>query len=274
MKISTPMKVLKDHLRNFSELTKDLEFHRKDLDKKSAKYVPYVFSKKDSKPVNSDFIKIFSFDKEALNSFAFKFTFLDSEGKNIIEEQFFEITFLIDNEFYSSKVYSIVEAKLVLKKINQYLKLENPNRDELFTFLINNFKVDNHATIEEFCKQFYQNSSELMVEYEDEIKNFEMLNIRSIKKEAEFNFFVNNIEESKEIILLQQKINDLRKVAQLKRQNKKDELNIELLKEAKIYSHNNVQKIFDKIRIFALKINKNTKVRIDDIDDFLKDFIH
>lgn len=163
MKIKTPMQTLRDHLKQFDLLTEQFDLYRKCFQYRKPK--SNIFPYKDRKPINSDFLMVFFLEPyKPTDSFGFKFTFLDSKKKEVVKNQYFEINFKIDGEIYNSKIFSIEEAKNVLKFINKSLRETYFDKHSFFEFLKSNFMISEKEVsnnLINFEKEFNEKSEYL-----------------------------------------------------------------------------------------------------------------
>ena len=272
MKIMTPMAVLKWHLSTFSKLIDNFDYPSETFQYRTSKsaYYPY----KDRKKIHSDFLKVFFLDNSKnSDSFAFKFTFLNSEKDTVCEEQFFEITFRINNEIYSSKLYNIKEAKDILKNIIDNLKNNNFNENSFFSFLVDQYvekENGNKNVISLFNDTFEQECKEYIFKYTQEVSNYNLVTKRLKAVENDLFQWRVNLEEQKEIKELKKRINKLESDIQIKLDKKKDEIQLQRLKNQKENSKKSVNSQFEEIRNKALQVNKESRIRVEDIDYLLQ----
>ena len=252
MKKLTPMSKLKAH---FVEFEKVAGFDGKfELTKRSGK-TDYIcgedFHKKE---IKSDFIRVYKTSKNS--SVAFVFNYVDREPT-------IEIVTKMYDYHLSSAPYTIEEFKILIKKINLYLK--NNECRSLYqyikqTCIISPNEMDDKIKIfkKDFVNKFKQELEQRKTLKNKITKSNEILN----ENIAVLNEYSESIPEIKEVADLREKIKNLEKIIKNKKFNKKKELNITGLLEA---HQNNMDAAYGNIEYLkesALTLNKELPIEM------------
>tara|TARA_Y100000588_G_scaffold14934_2_gene15948 strand:- start:16368 stop:17210 length:843 start_codon:yes stop_codon:yes gene_type:complete len=274
MKIQTPMQTLRDHLKNFDLLTEQFNLTRKKFQHRKSKSAMYPYE--DKKAIHSDFLMVFYLDtlgKE--DSFGFKFTYLDTKKKEVIKEQYFEINFKINGEIYNSKVFSIQEAKSVFKFINHSIKENNFDKISFFEFLKTNFMISDKElkdNYELFEAEFNKESKYLQKELTFQEVNSNTLYRVIRKKEVELHEFVNELEETIQIEMLELRIKQLRSIVNQKKLEKYNKLEIKKYKDLLERSKSKIDIVIEDINRLIMKINKKFNIKSSIVNKFKNKF--
>lgn len=274
MKTQTPMQTLRDHLKNFDLLTEQFNFTRKRFQHRKPKSAMYPYE--DKKAIHSDFLMVFYLDTLGKkDSFGFKFTYLDTKKKQVIKEQYFEINFKINGEIYNSKIFSIQEAKSVLKSINNSIKENNFDKISFFEFLKTNFMISDKELIDNyelFETEFNKESKHLKKEliFQQVSSNTLYRLIRT--KEVELYKFVNELEETKRIEMLELRIKQLRSIVNQKKLEKYNKLEIKKYKDLLERSKSKIDIVIEDINRLIMKINKKFNIKSSIVNKFKNKF--
>lgn len=268
------MQTLRDHLKNFDLLTEQFNLTRKRFQYRKSKSAMYPYE--DKKAIHSDFLMVFYLDKLGKeDSFGFKFTYLDTKKKEVIKEQYFEINFKINGEIYNSKIFSIQEAKSVLKFINNSIKENNFDKTSFFEFLKTNFMIsDKELTdnYELFEIEFNKESKHLQKELIFQEVNSNTLRRVIIKKEVELHEFVNELEETRQIEMLELRIKQLRSIVNQKKLEKYNKLEIKKYKDLLERSKSKIDIVIEDINRLIMKINKKFNIKSSIVNKFKNKF--
>ena len=274
MKIQTPMQTLRDHLKNFDLLTEQFNLKRKRFQHRKSKSAIYPYE--DKKAIHSDFLMVFYLDalgKE--DSFGFKFSYLDTKKKEVIKEQYFEINFKINGEIYNSKIFSVQEAKSVLKFINNSIKENNFDKTSFFEFLKTNFMIsdkeltDNYELFEtEFNKESKYLQKELIFQEVNSNTLYRVIR----KKEIELHEFVNELEETRQIEMLELRIKQLKSEVNQKKLEKYNKLEIKKYKDLLEHSKSKIDIVIEDINRLIMKINKKFNIKSSIVNKFKNKF--
>tara|TARA_Y100000034_G_scaffold20426_1_gene23347 strand:+ start:15357 stop:16199 length:843 start_codon:yes stop_codon:yes gene_type:complete len=274
MKIQTPMQTLRDHLKNFDLLTEQFNLTRKRFQHRKSKSVMYPY--KDKKAIHSDFLMVFYLDTLGKkDSFGFKFTYLDTKKEEVIKEQYFEINFKINGEIYNSKLFSIQEAKSILKFINNSIKENHFDKISFFEFLKTNFMISDKELIDNyelFEAEFNKESKHLQKELVFQEVNSNTLHRVIIKKEVELHEFVNELEETRQIEILELRIKQLRSIVNQKKLEKYNKLEIKKYKDLLEHSKSKIDIVIEDINRLIMKINKKFNIKSSIVNKFKNKF--
>ena len=269
------MQTLRDHLKNFDLLTEQFDFTKKRFQYR--KPDPSIYNCENKKAIDSDFIVVFFLDKLGRkDSFSFKFTFLNSEKVKVIEEQYFEIVFKINNKFYNSKLFSIQEAKKTLSFINNSIKENNFDKVSFFEFLKANFLVPT-KTLEDNLILFEEEFNKSSEELQDKLALYETnsLILEQIIKDKKLKLmeFKEELEETKQVKILQNRIYKLNNIINEKVVSEEERLNSRKYTDLLKLSNSNIKNYIEEIHCLIMKVNKKFNIKSSLINNLKNKFL-
>jgi hypothetical protein len=278
MKLQTPMKSLKGQAETFASNIYSLDIEITELQHREERIIDNCYNryeeypKSDLKEIESDFIRIYSIE-DTESSFAFKYTYLDSKKKNIIEDQFFEIIFKDKEVFESSKLYTIEEARTLLKSVNKILKqAAKLTSAQLVKILKDNccFSKEELLDQTEKFKELLENESkELLAEYLGEVEKAENYQSLITTGTKNYNNYIESLPESIELIKLKKMVYDLESSLSIIKREKFATYDFGTLKNNLSEAKENTKTLFEKVRGVGLKVNNVTRISIKKMDSLI-----
>lgn len=278
MKLQTPMKSLKGQAETFASNIYSLNIEILELQYREERIIDNCYNryeeypKSDLKEIESDFIRIYHFE-DTETSFAFKYTYLDSKKINIIEDQFFEIIFKHKDQFESSKLYTIEEARDLLKSVNKTLKqvgiLSNGLLIEILKAKCCFSTKELSEQTDKFKELFELESKELLSQYLGEVekaKNYKSL--ISTGKES-LKAHIEGLPEYIELVALKQRVYELNLYVNDVEKTKRAEYKFDVLEINLNVAKANTKELFEKVRGVGVRVNKIARISIKKMDNLI-----
>lgn len=254
-KIHTPMQRLKASYDNIFKIMQSTGFSVIEEQYQEARDTRgYDNYKTKRKGVDSDFIRIFNVDDST--SFAFKYTFLSEDKKSPCDVQYFEVVFKQDNDYKNSRMYSIDEAKDLLKGIYSMLKIMNsPTKEKIHSLFVNTCRLTEESVSESKLNLKQKIKAELgedLATLETEKSNKEILENRLKDSISKLDNYRLNMDEAVEIRHLEIKVQSLKAKVKSNAAKMEKDLNIQQDKNFLVSANNTIKEINASIKAEVL----------------------